>query len=152
MPPPLTSPPLVGSQHLYAERTVIAMQTAPGRPPLLVAATHTAIRFISSVCLSAVSPALWHRLRLSQTHSSLSHLLHFLSPLPGARSLAQVERGCFFLPHHPLLVSASGSDSPSAALKPKEEKSTCFSIGAEASSPDQQCPGLAIHIGQEPGR
>lgn len=102
--------------------------------------------------LSAVSLALSHRLCLSQAHSSRSHLLPFLSPLPGTLSHAQVEQGCFFLPYHPLLVSASGSDSPSAALKPKEEKSTRFSIGAEASSPHQQRPGLATHRGQEPGR
>lgn len=42
--------------------------------------------------LSAVSPALSHRLCLSQTHSSLPHLLSFLSPLPGALSRAQVEQ------------------------------------------------------------
>lgn len=131
---PLTSPPLVGSQHLYAERTAIAMQAAPDRPPLVVAATHTAIWLVSLVCPLRSEPGSFSQaLPLADSLLTSSSSLFSVSsawcpePCPGGA-------GCFLLPHHPLLVSAPGSDSPSAALKPKEEKSTRFSIGAEARS------------------
>lgn len=119
----------MGSQHLYAERRV----SVPAGSPQL---THPQQRLPP-----APHPSVSSRLNASTPQRALFFLPPHLLPSPFPIRYAWwprpswAEQGCSFTPCHPLLVSSSGSEPPSAALRSQKEKSTHYPVGAEARNP-----------------